>query len=57
MWQFLAGVQEYIFQECSGSVCLAHGREPCFCSPIAPGNTKDEKLCQVCCVDGAGDCR
>ncbi|XP_052240254.1 disintegrin and metalloproteinase domain-containing protein 10-like isoform X2 [Dreissena polymorpha] len=34
--------------ECSGSICLAHGREPCYC----PGSDwKDVQLCQVCCMD------
>ncbi|XP_053388042.1 disintegrin and metalloproteinase domain-containing protein 10-like [Mercenaria mercenaria] len=38
--------------ECSGSICLAHGREPCYCSPDTAGDWKDKKLCQVCCKDG-----
>ena len=44
-------------QECSGSVCLAHGRLPCYCSPSTAGDWKDEKLCQVCCKDDAGECK
>jgi hypothetical protein len=46
------------FQECSGSICLAHGQESCQCAPTTSGDYKDEKLCQVCCVDPAdGACK
>ncbi|XP_060552175.1 disintegrin and metalloproteinase domain-containing protein 10-like [Ruditapes philippinarum] len=38
--------------ECTGSICLVYGRESCQCSPDSPSNWKDEKLCQVCCMDG-----
>ncbi|WAR29091.1 ADA10-like protein [Mya arenaria] len=36
--------------ECTGSVCLAHGREPCYCTG---SGWKYENLCQVCCLNGS----